>query len=81
MEVSIFRNFWDKQPVASTLEETVEAFVEQGYERKTYRNTRGYIVMRRTADEMRSIRYVMAHEATSETAIQANTHTDDTDVF
>ena len=57
------------------------AFVEQGYERKTYRNTRGYIVMRRSADEMRSIRYVMAHEATSETAIQPNTHTDDTDVF
>ena len=25
MEVSIFRNFWDKQPVESTLEETVEA--------------------------------------------------------
>ena len=57
------------------------AFVEQGYERKTYRNTRGYIVVRRTADEMRSIRYLMAHDSTSETATKANTHTDDTDVF
>ena len=31
------------------------AFVEQGFQRKTYRNTRGYIVIRRTAEEMRSV--------------------------
>ena len=43
------------------------AFVELGFERKTYRNTRGYIVVRRSADEMNSMRYLMAHEAKSET--------------
>ena len=42
------------------------AFVEQGYERRTYQHTRGYIVVRRSAEEMRMIRYVMAHEATPE---------------
>ena len=65
------------------------AFVEQGYERKTYRNTRGYIVVRRSAEEMRLMRYAMAHDATSEGAAfdpstkesRAIHITDDTDVF
>ena len=56
------------------------AFVEQGYERRTYRNTRGYIVVRRTGDEMHQIRHYMAHESTAETENKTDTHTDDTDV-
>jgi predicted P-loop ATPase len=50
------------------------AFVEQGFERKTYRNTRGYVVVRRTAEEMRSLRSLMA-------VAGEDTDTDDTDVF
>ena len=50
------------------------AFVEQGFERKTYRNTRGYVVVRRSAEEMRSLRSMMA-------VAGENTDTDDTDVF
>ncbi len=50
------------------------AFIEQGFERKTYRNTRGYVVVRRSAEEMRSLRSMMA-------VAGENTDTDDTDVF
>lgn len=57
------------------------AFVEQGFQRKTYRNTRGYIVIRRTAEEMRSVRFLMAHDSTPETPAPIHTHTDDTAVF
>ena len=49
------------------------AFVNQGFRKKTYRNVRGYVVGRRSAEEMLSIRRLMAHEA--------DTDTDDTDVF
>ena len=56
------------------------AFVEQGYERRTYHNTRGYIVMLRTGEEMRMIRHLMAHDSTAETKNETDTHTDDTDV-
>ena len=49
------------------------AFVNQGFRKKTYRNVRGYVVVRRSAEEMLSIRRLMAHEA--------DTDTDDTDVF
>ena len=49
------------------------AFVNQGFQKKTYRNVRGYVVIRRSAEEMLSIRRLMAHEA--------DTDTDDTDVF
>ena len=50
------------------------AFVEQGFERKTFRNVRGYVVVRRSAEEMRSIRQAMA-------AAPSDTDTDVTDVF
>ncbi len=49
------------------------AFMNQGFRKKTYRNVRGYVVIRRSAEEMLSIRRLMAHEA--------DTDTDDTDVF
>ena len=49
------------------------AFVNQGFRKKTYRNVRGYVVVRRSAEEMLSVRRLMAHEA--------DTDTDDTDVF
>ena len=49
------------------------AFVNQGFKKKTYRNVRGYVVIRRSAEEMLSIRRLMVHEA--------DTDTDDTDVF
>ena len=49
------------------------AFVNQGFARKTCRNVRGYVVVRRSAEEMQSARRLMAHEC--------NTDTDDTDVF
>ena len=45
------------------------AFVELGFQRKTFRNVRGYVVVRRSPEEMRSMRQQMAH-----------TDTDDTDV-
>ena len=48
------------------------AFVEQGFERCTSHNVRGYIVVRRTAEEMRALRSLMA---------QGDTHTDDTEIF
>lgn len=51
------------------------AFVELGFERKTVHNVRGYIVVRRSADEMRSLRILMA------SAGKGNTDTDDTDGF
>ena len=50
------------------------AFVEQGFERRTFRNVRGYVVVRRSAEEMRSLRCVMAQE-------RSDTDTDDTDSF
>ena len=50
------------------------AFVEQGFVRKTFRNVRGYVVVRRSAEEMRSIRQAMA-------AAPSDTDTDVTDVF
>ena len=49
------------------------AFVNQGFQKKTYRNVRGYVVVRRSAEEMLSIRRLMAHGA--------DTDTDDTGVF
>ncbi|MBO7138524.1 MAG: hypothetical protein J6V92_08685 [Bacteroidaceae bacterium] len=48
--------------------------MEQGFRKKTYRNVRGYVVVRRSADEMRSVRQMMA-------VADDNTDTDDTDVF
>ena len=50
------------------------AFVELGFERRTFRNVRGYVVVRRSADEMRSLRHAMASDS-------SNTDTDVTDVF
>ena len=50
------------------------AFVEQGFRKKTYRNMRGYVVVRRSLDEMRSVRQMMA-------VANDNTDTDDTDAF
>ena len=46
------------------------AFRELGYMPRTYHNMRGYVVVRRDANEMRSMRQQLA-----------NTDTDDTDVF
>ena len=58
------------------------AFVEQGFERRTSHNVRGYVVVRRSAEEMRSLRAQMAVSpgASSESG-DVDTHTDDTDVF
>jgi ABC-type microcin C transport system duplicated ATPase subunit YejF len=50
------------------------AFVELGFKRRTMRNVRGYIVVRRSAEEMRSLRMALA-------AASDNTDTDHTDVF
>ena len=50
------------------------AFVEQGFERRTSHNVRGYIVVRRSAEEMKSLRTMMA-------ASPSHTHTDDTEIF
>ena len=50
------------------------SFVELGFERRTSRNIRGYVVVRRSAEEMRSVRNMMALPKT-------DTDTDDTDVF
>ena len=50
------------------------AFVEQGFERRTFRNVRGYVVVRRSPEEMRSLRGVMAQG-------KGDTDTDVTDVF
>ena len=51
------------------------AFVELGFGRRTVRNVRGYVAMRRTAEEMRAVRMQMAGEA------NADTDTHDTDAF
>ena len=48
------------------------AFKELGFQSKTSRNVRGYIVVRRQPDEMRALRQQMAAD---------DTDTDDTDVF
>ena len=50
------------------------AFAELGFERKTSRNVRGYIAIRRSAEEMRALRSAMAQET-------RHTDTDDTEVF
>ena len=50
------------------------AFVEQGFERRTSHNVRGYVVVRRSAEEMKSLRTMMA-------ASPSHTHTDDTEIF
>ena len=58
------------------------AFMELGFERRTCMNVRGYIVVRRSAEEMRSLRSVMAQESSSPTpAPDVNTDTDDTVIF
>jgi len=67
------------------------AFMELGFERRTCRNVRGYIVVRRSPEEMRSLRSVMAQEASDPTPAPplggegigegANTDTDDTVIF
>ena len=49
------------------------AFVNQGFQKKTCRNVRGYVVMRRSTEEMLAIRRLMVHEG--------DTDTDDTGVF
>ena len=49
------------------------AFIDLGFERKTYRNVRGYIVVRRTPEEQKSLR--------NELASNSDTHTLDTPVF
>ena len=46
------------------------AFSDFGFQKKTYKNVRGYIVVRRSAEEMRSMRNMMACY---------DTDTDDTD--
>jgi hypothetical protein len=48
------------------------AFVESGFEKKTVHNIRGYVVVRRSAEEMRSMRYQMA---------QGTDGTDGTEIF
>ncbi len=63
------------------------AFMELGFERRTCRNVRGYIVVRRLPEEMRSLRTLMAQESSPETpapetpAPETNTDTDDTLLF
>ncbi len=49
------------------------AFIDLGFERKTYRNVRGYIVVRRTPEEQKRLR--------NELASNSDTHTPDTPVF
>ena len=45
------------------------AFVELGFQKRTYRNVRGYVVVRRSAEEMRSLQSQMAHgDDTEDTA-------------
>ena len=53
------------------------AFMEQGFEKKTYRNVRGYVVVRRSVDEMRMMRQTAALTDNSDNT----NHTDDTDIF
>ena len=43
------------------------AFAELGFEKKTYHNVRGYIVVRRSADEMHSMRQMMATSSDTDT--------------
>ena len=50
------------------------SFVDLGFERKTFHNVRGYVVVRRSADEMRAWRTVMAQR-------RDDTNTDVTDSF
>ena len=53
-------------------EQIGHAFISLGFERKTYRNVRGYIVVRRSTAEIESLRNGLAN---------SNTHTPDTPVF
>ena len=48
------------------------AFMEQGFQKKTYQRTRGYIVVRRSLEEMRSMRQLAA-------CVDDRNVTDDTD--
>lgn len=58
------------------------AFVEQGFERRTSHNVRGYVVVRRSAEEMRSLRSMMAASPSPSDRREAeHTHTDDTEIF
>ena len=56
-----------------TKEQIGHAFIDLGFERKTFRNVRGYIVVRRSTAEIESLRRGLAKEA--------NTHTPDTPTF
>ena len=47
------------------------AFVELGFQKRTYHNVRGYVVVRRSMEEMRSMRCQMVHG--DDTADTANT--------
>ena len=49
------------------------AFVDMGFEKRCARHVRGYIVVRRSADEMRALRHQMAQKGTD--------GTEGTDVF
>ena len=51
------------------------AFRDLGFERRTSHNVRGYVVVRRSAEEMRALRMAMGASQ------PVNTDTDDTDVF
>ena len=53
-------------------EQMGHAFISLGFERKTYRNVRGYIVVRRSTAEIESLRSGLA---------SGDTHTPDTPVF
>ena len=53
------------------------AFMEQGFQKKTYQRTRGYIVVRRSLEEMRSMRQLAACVDDR----NVTDDTDDTDVF
>ena len=56
------------------------AFMEQGFEKKTYRNVRGYVVVRRSVDEMRMMRQTAALTDNSDNTNHTD-DTDDTDIF
>ena len=56
------------------------AFMEQGFEKKTYRNVRGYVVVRRSVDEMRVMRQTAALTDNSDNTNHTD-DTDDTDIF
>ena len=55
-----------------TKEQMGHAFIDLGFERRTFRNVRGYIVVRRSIAETESLRRELA---------TPDTHTPDTPVF